>query len=192
MNRKQKIALWLGVANLAVILLFPPFDSFSSTDTKAIIFAGFHFVFARGSNETINTDVLFLENVVLLVNVAIAWLLLRDTGHVLGTKRHFNYQNAILLVVAANLTVILLFPPFEYFYAVTSALLPTFQGFYFIFSAGPMLTIVTPILYLEVIFVLFNGAVLWLLFRKDKAMELSPQEAMQLMRELSGKSLKQP
>ena len=187
MNRKQKIALWLGMANLAVILLFPPFDSFSFTDTKALIFAGFQFVFSRGSNEILNTDVLFLEIVVLLVNIGVAWLLLRDARHALGTKRHFNYQNAILLVVAANLTVILLFPPFEYFYAITSALLPTFQGFYFIFTAGPMLTIVTPILYLEVVFVLFNGAVLWLLFKKDKQVELSPREAMQLMRELSGK-----
>lgn len=187
MNRKQKIALWMGMANLAVILLFPPFDSFSFTDTKALIFAGFQFAFARGSNEIINGNVLFLEIVVLLVNVGVAWLLLRDVKHTLGTKRHFNYQNAILLVVAANLTVILLFPPFEHVNAITSALLPTFQGFYFIFSAGPMLAIVTPILYLEVIFVLFNGAVLWLLFRKDKAVELSPQEAMQLMRELSGK-----
>ncbi|HEU0282798.1 MAG TPA: hypothetical protein VFQ99_03370 [Gallionella sp.] len=187
MNRKQKIALWLGMANLAVILLFPPFDSFPFTDTKALIFAGFQFVFARGSNEVINGDVLFLEVVVLLVNVGVAWLLLRDVKHALGTRQHFNYQNAILLMVAANLTVILLFPPFEHFNAVTGALLPTFQGFYFIFSAGPMLTIVTPILYLEVIFVLFNGAVLWLLFRKEKAIELSPQEAIQLMRELSGK-----
>lgn len=187
MNRKQKIALWVGMANLAVILLFPPFDSFSFTDTKALIFAGFHFLFSRGPNELINTDVLFLENVVLLVNVAVAWLLLRDVKNIIGTRRKFNYQNAILLVVAANLTVILLFPPFEYFYAITSAILPTFQGFYFIFSAGPMLTIVAPILYLEVIFVLFNGAVLWLLFRKENVMELSPQEAMQLMRELSGK-----
>ncbi|MDP1995805.1 MAG: hypothetical protein Q8J90_01270 [Gallionella sp.] len=190
MNRRQKIALWVGTANLAVILLFPPFDSFSFTDTKALIFAGFQFVFSRGANEIINSDVLFLEIVVLLVNVGVAWLLLRDTGRVPDTKRHFNYQNAILLMVAANLTVIMLFPPFEYFYAITSALLPTFQGFYFIFSAGPMLTIVTPILYLEVMFVLFNGAVLWLLFRKDKIPELSPQEAMQLMRELSGKQRK--
>lgn len=187
MNSKQKVSLWVGTVNLAVILLFPPFDSFSFTDTKALIFAGFHFVFSRGKNELINTDVLFLEAVVLLVNVAIAWLLLRDIKHAFGTKRHFNYQNAILMMVAANLTVILLFPPFEYFYAITSATIPSFQGFYFIFSAGPTLTIVTPILYLEVIFVLFNGAVLWLLFRKEKALELSPQEAMQLMRELSGK-----
>ena len=187
MNRKQKIALWLGVINLAGILLFPPFDSFSFTDTRALIFAGFKFVFSRSDNEVINGDVLFLEIVVLLVNVGVAWLLLRDTGRVPGTKRRFNYQNAILLVVAANLTVIMLFPPFEYFYAITSALLPTFQGFYFIFSAGPMLTIVTPMLYLEVVFVLLNGAVLWLLFRQDKPPELSPQDAMQLMSELSGK-----
>ncbi len=56
--------------------------------------------------------------------------------------------------------------------------------------AGPMLTIVTPILYLEVIFVLFNGAALWLLFNRVKERELSPQEAMELMRKLSGKQHK--
>lgn len=178
------------MANLAVILLFPPFDSFSFTDANALIFAGFQLIFSRSGNEVINSDMLFLEIVVLLANVGIAWLLLRDIRHVFGTRRHFNYQNVILLVVAANLTVILLFPPFEYFYAITSALLPTFQGFYFIFSAGPMLTIVTPMLYLEVMFVLFNGAVLWLLLKKDTTPELSPQEAMQLMRELSGKRQK--
>ncbi len=59
MNRKQKIALWLGLANLAVILLFPPFDSFPATDTRALIFAGFQFLFAHGSNEVINSNVLF-------------------------------------------------------------------------------------------------------------------------------------
>jgi len=97
-------------------------------------------------------------------------------------------QKIALWVGAFNLAVILLFPPFEYFYAVTGAMLPSFQGFYFIFSAGPMLMIVTPILYLEVVFVLFNGAVLWLLFNKSKEPEeLSPQEAMELMRKLSGK-----
>lgn len=192
MNRKQKIALWLGVANIAVILLFPPFDSFPATDTRALIFAGFQFAFAHDSNEVVNGNMLFLEMVVLLVNIGIAWLLLRDTGRapVPGARRHVNYQNAILLVVAINLTVIMMFPPFEHVDAITGALLPTFQGFYFIFAAAPMLTIVAPILYLEVIFVLFNGAVLWLLFRKDKAVELTPQEAMQLMRELREKQRK--
>jgi hypothetical protein len=173
MNHRQKIALWLGAVNLVVLLLFPPIDSFSYTDTKALVFAGFQFVFTLGANQVINSDVLFLEIVVLLVNVGVAWLLLRDGKNAFGAKRRFNFQNAILLTVAANLTVILLFPPFEYFYAITNAILPTFQGFYFIFQAGPMLTIVTPLLYLEVIFVLFNGTMLWLLFKREVAQEFS-------------------
>jgi hypothetical protein len=187
MNGKQKVALWAGLVNLAVMLLFPPFDSFSYTDTESLVFAGFQFVFSAEGNEVINSDVLFLEIVVLLVNVGIAWLLLRDASHIFVTRRHIHYQNAILLMIAANLTVILLFPPFEYVYAITNAVLPTFQGFYFIFSAGAAMTIVTPVLYLEVMFVLFNGAVLWLLFRKKKEKPLTPQEAMKLMRELSRK-----
>jgi len=187
-NRKQKVALWVGLANLAVMLLFPPFDSFSFTDTKSLVFAGFQFALSAESNKVINSDVLFLEIVVLLVNVSIAWLLLRDAKHIFVTQRHLHYQNTILLMIAANLTVILLFPPFEYFYAITNAVLPTFEGFYFIFSAGPTLTIVTPILYLEVMFVLFNGAVLWLLFHKKKEQPLTPKEAMELMREISRKN----
>ena len=64
------------------------------------------------NNETVNGDVLFLEIAVLLINVAIAWLLLRDVKNLTGSKKYFNYQNAILFVVAVNLTLILLFPPF--------------------------------------------------------------------------------
>ncbi|OFZ65906.1 MAG: hypothetical protein A2V79_06940 [Betaproteobacteria bacterium RBG_16_56_24] len=187
MNYKQKISLWAGAFNLAVLLLFPPTDSFSFTDTKALVFAGFHLIFTLSANEVINGDVLFLENVVLLVNVGVAWLLLRDGRYPPGVKRRFNFQDAILLVVAVNLTVILLFPPFEYYYAITKAPLPTFQGFYFIFMAGPMLAIVTSLLYLEVIFVLFNGSMLWLLFKRDEVKEPSPREAMELMRKISGK-----
>jgi hypothetical protein len=187
LNLKQKIAAGLGAANLLALWLFPPFDSFSSTDNKSLIFAGFHFRFARSANEVINGNVLFLEIVVLLVNAGIAWLMLRDVKNFNGVKERFNYQNAILLVVAANLTLIMLFPPFQLFYAATNALLPNFEGFYFIFMADPMLTIVTPILYLEVIFVLFNGAVLWLLFNRVNERELSPQETIESMRKLSGK-----
>ena len=188
MNQKQKVALWVGAVNLVVLLLFPPIDSFSFTDSKALIFAGFHFIFTLSVNEVVNGDMLFLESVVLLVNVGVAWLLLRNNKNNTGGRRRFNFQNAILLIAAINLTVILLFPPFEYFYAMTSALLPTFQGFYFVFSVGPLFTIVTPLLYLEVMFVLFNGGVLWLLFNRRKPQELSPQEAMELMRKLSGKN----
>lgn len=169
MNHKQKIALIAGVINLIVLLLFPPIDSSSSTDARALEFSGFNFVLTLGVNEVVNGNMLFLEVMVLLVNMAIAWLLLQDIKKSAGVKGRINFQNAILLIVAINLTVILLFPPFEYVYAVTKAILPTFQGFYFIFAAGPMLTIVTPLLYLEVMFVLFNGAIFWFLFNREDA-----------------------
>lgn len=187
MNRKQKVTLWVGFFNIVFLLLFPPFDSLSVTGANALIFAGFSFVFSHSSQEIINTDVLFLELVVLLVNVGIAWLLFRDAGPRQGPARRFNVQNVILVVVAVNLTVILLFPPFENVFEVSRAVIPTFQGFYFIFAADPMHAIITPVLYEEVVFVLFNGALLWLFFRKEKPAEMTPREAMELMRKISGK-----
>ncbi len=187
MNRKQKITLWVGLFNIVFLLLFPPFDSLSVTGANALIFAGFSFVFSHGNQEVINTDVLFLEMVVLLVNVGIAWLLFRDTPPRQGSVRRFNVQNVILVIVAVNLTIVLLFPPFENVFEVSRAIIPSFQGFYFIFSADPMHAIITPVLYEEVVFVLFNGALLWLFFRKEKSAELTPKQAMELMRKISGK-----
>lgn len=187
MNRKQKITLWVGLFNMAFLLLFPPFDSLSVIGANALIFAGFSFVFSHSNQEVINTDVLFLEMVVLLVNVGIAWLLFRDTPPRQGQVRRFNVQNGILVVVAVNLTIVLLFPPFENVFEVSRAIIPSFQGFYFIFSADPMHAIITPVLYEEVVFVLFNGALLWLFFHKEKSAELTPKQAMELMRKISGK-----
>lgn len=187
MNQKQKITLWVGLLNLVFLLLFPPFDSLTVSGANALIFAGFDFVFSHGSQEAINTDVLFLELVVLLVNVGIAWLLFRDTKPKSGAKRRFNIQNAVLLVVAVNLVVILLFPPFENVVPINSPNLSDFQGFYFIFSADPTFAIITSVLYEEVVFVLFNGALAWLFFREEKREELTPAEAMELMRKISKK-----
>lgn len=186
MNRKQRITLWVGLFNMIFLLLFPPFDSLSVMDANALIFAGFSFVFSHSNQEVINRDVLFLEMVVLLVNVGIAWLLFRDTPQP-GSGRRFNVQNVILVVVAINLTVILLFPPFENVFEVSRAIIPTFQGFYFIFSADPLHAIITEVLYEEVVFVIFNGALLWLFFREEKPGEMTPKQAMELMRKISGR-----
>lgn len=182
MNRGRKIALLAAAANLAVILLFPPFDSHSFSNAYAPIFAGFHLAFSRTPSEAINANMLFLESAVVLINACIAWLLLRDSAA--ATRRRFSYQNAVLLVVAINLVLILLFPPFENYQAVTLALLPSFQGFYFVFAHHPDLTLVSTLLYLEVIFVLVNGAILWLLFKEKPADEAAVEDALKLMRKL--------
>jgi uncharacterized membrane protein len=183
MNRLQKIALLVAAGNLAVILLFPPFDTYSFTAPLIPIFAGFHPIFSRVASETINSSLLFLETAIILINASIAWLLLQPSPPS-ATRRRIDYQHATLLVVAVNLVLLLLFPPFENYQEVTLAILPSFQGFYFIFTPHPDMTIVSTMLYLEVIFVLINGGILWLLFRKKKEPDLSPGDVARLMKEL--------
>lgn len=167
MNRGQKIALWVGLTNLAVLLLFPPIDHFSFLDAEQLLFAGFHFIFSRDRNEVINNDLLFLELALLSINLGIAWLLLR-WGKDGADRRRSMFQRALLLGVAVNLALILLFPPYQYLSPFAEAVRSTFEGFYFVFTAEPGFSILSPLLYLEIVFVLINGAVLWLLIRRDR------------------------
>ena len=188
MNRFQKIALLVAAVNLSVIFLFPPFDSHSLGNTLVPIFAGFHPVFTRAPSETVNSSLLFLETAVVLINAGIAWLLLQPDKS--GPKRHkFNYQKTVLAVVAVNLVVILLFPPLQHYQQVTLAILPSFQGFYFIFSPHQNMTVVSAMLYIEVIFVLVNGGIFWLLFKESPESDaFSLENAAKLMRELKKRS----
>ncbi|MCK9389831.1 MAG: hypothetical protein M0Q22_15755, partial [Sulfuritalea sp.] len=89
-------------------------------------------------------------------------------------------QRTILALVAINLVLVLLFPPFEFFSAITKAALPTFEGFYFLFGDNSQRQIVTPILYIEVALIVINGALLWLLFRDKPTEEASAEELREL------------
>ncbi|MBI1965125.1 MAG: hypothetical protein HYV99_02170 [Betaproteobacteria bacterium] len=179
MNRNQKIALAIAAANLLLILLFPPYDQYSIANIKVPVFAGFNFAFAAPPYGEINTAVLTLEAAVVLINAGIAWLLLRD-GAPAAARRKFGFQNATLAFTGANLVLMLLFPPFESVFALTNATLPTFEGFYFIFSRKPSHVIVTTLLYIEVIFILINGALFWLIFKPKTSQELAAEQARDL------------
>ena len=183
MNRNQAIALAVAGANIVFIMLFPPFDIYSIATSKMPVFGGFDFTLNRNQYMVVNTMVLWLELFVVLINAGIAWLLLgTDTPG--GKTRRVSLQGATLIVVAVNLVVILLFPPFESVYTITKATLPSFEGFYFIFARQPNHVIVTTLLYLEVIFILINGALFWLIFRaRDPAM-MTAEEAYQVMLEM--------
>lgn len=183
MNRNQAIALAVAAANIVLIMLFPPFDSYSIAKTQIPVFGGFYFYPHRTQYMIVNTSLLFLELFIVLINAGIAWLLLMEKK-VQVTRRRFGLQNATLLVVAVNLVVIVLFPPFESVFAMSKASIPTFEGFYFIFARQNNHVIVTAILYLEVIFMLINGAIFWLIFRDNNDAAPSAEEAMKLMMEL--------
>ena len=183
MNKNQKLAVFIAAANLAFILLFPPFDAYSLASAQLPVFAGFNFYFNRDQYMVVNTSVLLLELFVVLINAGIALLLL-NTKKTEGKRHRISLQNATLILVAVNLVVVILFPPFESVYAITKATIPTFEGFFFIFARQTNHVIVSTVLYLEVIFVLINGALFWLIFRKKKQVALTPEEAYRLMMEM--------
>ncbi|MDK9703344.1 MAG: hypothetical protein OEL20_09395 [Sulfuritalea sp.] len=185
MNKAQQIAMAVVVANLILLSLFPPYNYVSMQYGNIPTFDGFYFAFGTHQNRVLNGDFFALELIVVLVNAAIALLLLRtpplrEPPKLPGGNRR---QRTVLMLVAINLVVVLLFPPFEFFSAITKAALPTFEGFYFVFGDNSQRQMVTPILYIEVALIIINGALLWLLFR-DKPKEASAEELRDLAQQI--------
>lgn len=177
MNNAQRIALAVAVANLALLLLFPPYDYVSMQHGNIPTFDGFYFAFGAHHNRILNANFLALEIIVVLINACIALLLLRDPPLRQRKRPGGNRrQRVVLTLLGINLVLILLFPPFEYFSAITKAALPTFEGFYFLFGDNAQRQMVTPILYIEVALVIINGALLWLLFKDKTAEEASAEQ----------------
>ena len=163
----HSITIVVGYLDVAVICL-------SATRNNVPTFEGFHFAFADHGNSVQNWNFLQIELFVVMINAAIGWLLLRDRPATEGGKRRpgIDWQRVVLFGTGLNLVLVLLFPPFQNYYAVTNAALPSFDGFYFLFDDHSKQNLVVSILYLEVIFVLVNGGLLWLVLRRTKADDL--------------------
>ena len=172
MNKYQAITILVAAINVLLMLLFPPYDYFSPYNNVPN-FDGFLPWFGDHPNRVINSAFLSIEIFTVLVNATIAWLLLGERARL---RRRLDRQNLVLLGVALNLLLALLFPPFQDHYIASEALLPTFDSFYFVFGDNSMRAVVTTILWLEVIFILLNGAILWLLFCKPGPRELTAAE----------------
>lgn len=178
MNTPLRIALLFAAANLLLALLFPPYDYVSMLIGNIPTFDGFYFVFAGEPHRVVNTNFLALEIIAILINACIAILLLRTAPAKQPSRSGGNRkQRLVLVLVAINLTLVLLFPPFEYFAAISKAALPTFEGFYFVFGHNEMRQIVTSILYIEIALILINGALLWVLFKDKTPEEASAEQA---------------
>lgn len=180
MNRQQKIALIVAIANLLLVLLFSPHDYVSLQRGNIPTFDGFYFTFGNYPNRVINNDFLVLEVFVVLINTCIAWLLLRERPIGKSAPGGNRYQRGVLWLMAANLLLVVLFPPFQNYAAITKAALPSFEGFYFLFTDNSQRQLVAPILYLEVCLVLLNSAILWLLFKGRGNNRLSAAEIREM------------
>jgi hypothetical protein len=182
MNRGQHVVVMLTLLNLAVVLLFPPFDYQPVTKGSMATFQGFAFVLENGPNRVINASFLYIEVFVVLINGLIAWLLTRRGP--LIPRAGVDFQRVILLIVGVNLVLVTLFPPFENEIKVTRAVLPSFDGFYWLFGENSHRFLVTPIVWLEVIFILVNGALFWLLLKDRNRDNLTAEEIRSLSNEL--------
>jgi hypothetical protein len=185
MNTAQRIALVVTVVNLALLMIFPPYDYVSLQRGNIPTFDGFYFAFGSHQNRVLNSNFLALELIVVAINAGIALLLLRDPPLRASRNPGGNRRQRIVLgLVAVNLVLILLFPPFEYFSAITKAALPTFEGFYFLFGDNSQRQLITAILYIEVALVIINGSLLWLLFKDKTQEEVTAEEVTALARRI--------
>lgn len=187
MNRFQWLAVATALGNLVLMLTFPPYDYISMQRGAIPSFDGFYFVFGSHAQRVVNANFLTLEIIVVTVNAAIAWLLLRTPGNAAQRRMSGNYrQRMVLGLVAVNLVLMLLFPPFENIAAMTKAALPTFEGFHFVFGDNSQRHLVAPILYIEVFLALANGALLWLLLKDKTADEIAAERFQAMARNVRG------
>ncbi len=166
-NQKKWVALIIALGNLALVYCFPPYDYLSIARGNIATFAGFSWRFADHLNHVINTAFLSLEIFVILINFGIAWLLLSSTQDLVMHKKTF-WQHGVLWLVAINLVVMLLFPPFQHYSAISKTFIPSFEGFYFVFADNSMRQLVTAILFIEIALLLINAGLLLLFFNDHR------------------------
>lgn len=162
MNSSQVTVLAVAAAGIILMLLFPPYDSMA-IGRGAPTFDAYYFVFDRQYNKTINSDLLFLQLGWVLINASLGWLLLKNYS---PESAIMSRRTAVLLFGVANLALLLLFPPFENYASSTRFSGTYFDSFYFLFGDKWQRRIYLPLLYLEVLYLLVNIALLWLLFRE--------------------------
>jgi hypothetical protein len=161
MNGSQAIVLFVAALDIVLMLLFPPYNSIPAGRDVAV-FDAFYFVFEANQTRVKNWNLLTIELCWVLANTTIAWLLLirYRPGQALMSRR-----SATLAFTFANLALVLLFLPFEGYASAARLTGMYFDGFYFAFGDKAGRRLYVPLLYLEVLLLLINCGVLWLLFR---------------------------
>lgn len=156
MNRYSNVVLFGALINILVLMLFPPFDVVSLTDRGVRYFDAFHPMFAVPPNRVINADLLFFAIYGVVGNALAAFILLSRAQPI--APRHI-----VLLMAFVNVTVVLLFPPFEAFPWAGRTTVGTFDGFYFAFGDKSRRAVFMPMLTIEIIYVLLNACAYWLM-----------------------------
>lgn len=174
MNKYQRVVVLVAAANIALMLLFPPF--LDNPLRRGVLpgFEGFYPLTALGSKR-IHGELLTLQILFVAINALLAWLLLdrrTETGEVPG----FRYTRAIAFFLAGNLAVVLAFPPFESYGSLLRFEPPSFDSFYFVFGDKRHRNIFLPLLHMEITLIVANALIVWVLFNSVRREELFAKE----------------
>ena len=156
MKRFSNIVLFGALANILLLMLFPPYDVMSLTDRGVRYFDAFYPVFSVPPNRTVNADLLFFAIYGVVGNAVLSFILL-------SRPQPIAPRLIVLILAGINLVVVLLFPPFEAFPWAGRVTVGSFDGFYFAFGDKVRRQIFLPMLTLEMIYVLINACAFWLL-----------------------------
>lgn len=85
-----------------------------------------------------------------------------------------KYQRVVVIVAAIDIALMLLFPPFLD-NPLRRGAVPNFEGFYFFFSAHGVKRIHNELLTLQVLFVVINALIAWLLLDQQTAKGGTPE-----------------
>jgi hypothetical protein len=165
MNRGRAVILAVLAVNVVVMLLFPPYDSFALGRGGNETFDAFYFVLDRHFNKVVDNNLLLLELYWVVINAGIAWLLLKPRAD--GDQPMMRARSGVILLVLVNLALVLLLPPFENYASTLRSWGSYFDGFYFVFGDKWQRRFYVPLLYMEIVWILINGALLWLLLRGE-------------------------
>lgn len=172
MNKYQRLIVAVAVVNVLVMLLFPPFNDMPLSLRAHPSFDGYFPLLGNLGHRPINTGLLTLQLMFVAVNALAAWLVLQNAEAI---ERDESSPTRVLrgigIFAAINLAVILLFPPFEPYAALTRPIGSTFDSFYFVFGSRVARPVFAPLLYLECVFVAINALALWLLFNAVRRRE---------------------
>jgi hypothetical protein len=161
MNKFQITVVAGAAINLAVVLLLPPFDN-HPLGRGISSFDAFYPVFSAPPSGTINTGLLYFEIIAVLLNAALAWLLLQNRPEQPGRPRT-RWQSVVQWLAVADLLLILLFPPFET-RSLSSLGVNYFDGFGFALTGSVQQSVFLPLLLLELFLLAINASSHWLAF----------------------------
>lgn len=168
LSTRYAVLLALVIGNLALVLAFPPCDYMSIAHKGLPTFDGFYPFFAIPPNRSVNADFLALIALVILINGSLAGLLLK---HVSGNEAYGKLTRGLIFFLGVNLVLVVLFPPFADYRSLSRSFIPSFEGFYFVFSDNSQRRLVDEVLFIEISMLLANAALVWLIMRESDFQE---------------------